>query len=264
MRTFRLIVLAGAGLAALTSSAFAQGRVKYNIYTRLDGPLVSARPYPANRADSVRRPGYNGRLWVGRPVVGGREDVYPRDWSDPGPNSYGAFENDDSIVYARLGTTVVGFSPWEEVDGNRQLEAARQKWLEMHNFTGGVRTFVNDAYVERFELASADEPAADAQPGARGIQPRATITLPIDQPRFRKRMQVEASPKAVGGAQLLKPQHDGEVARISAPSHLPHTIVITGKDNAPKAEADKAVAKAEDAPKQEAKKETVASAAETK
>ena len=49
--------------------------------TRNDGRhLATARPYPANIVDSTARPGFNGRVWIGREIVGGTDHQRPSDW----------------------------------------------------------------------------------------------------------------------------------------------------------------------------------------
>src|SRR5258705_438844 len=41
-------------------------------------PIATMAPYPAGMADDVRRPGFNGRLWVGRPIIGSmQQGPYP-------------------------------------------------------------------------------------------------------------------------------------------------------------------------------------------
>lgn len=148
--------------------------------------LASMPPYPAGRADDVRRPGFNGRLWIGRPIIGGRDNEYPLGWGSPGPAAYGASETDFREAYARVNTMVVAVSPWVSipVGGLGDLEAARNEWLKEQGYVGGVRTFINDAYLPR-ELTQGEAPGA-----RRAITPRATIQVPADMPSFRSRQQV--------------------------------------------------------------------------
>ncbi len=154
--------------------------------------LATPRPYPAGIADSVRRHGFNGRLWV--------------TMSNPGPvtyhhstgsnaEAYGAAGHDDARVLARIGTEVVGFSPWHAFssEGMKRYEIARQLWLKEHGYTGGVRTFVNDAYLANHlpVHAMAEAPADSTIVAKKGkIEPRAIIEISPDVPRFRKRMEV--------------------------------------------------------------------------
>ncbi len=152
--------------------------------------LATPRLYPEARADSVRRPGFNGRLWVGTITVGPYDVEYATDEGNPGPTAYGAVDHNDRVL-ARIGTEVVGFSPWGVFggDGLQRFETARQEWLKEQGYTGGVRTFVNDAYLigAPVLLTLADEPAPA---GTRVIQPRAIIEIAPEVTRFRKRMHV--------------------------------------------------------------------------
>jgi hypothetical protein len=170
-------------------------------------PVATLAPYPVGMADDVRRPGFNGRLWVGRPIMGSmQQGPYPVGWGSPGPEAYGAFDNQDADVWARVGHQVVGISPWESIDleGLKRLEAARGFWLQEQGYTGGVRTFVNDRYMWK-----QDEEKADAHASAVPT-PRATITLPADLPRQRRRIRVDAAPSpavcpGVGPARISWP-----------------------------------------------------------
>lgn len=145
--------------------------------------LATRMPYAAGQADSVHRPGFNGREWLSRSVVGNGDDAFARDWNSPGPSAYGAAEDDRSLVYARVGELIVAFSPWEaqQTFGLQHLENARQTWLKEHGYVGGVRTFTNDA--------KGSEKQANALP-----QPRATIQVNPEIPKFRSRMQVQRTP----------------------------------------------------------------------
>src|SRR5689334_24090487 len=98
----------------------------------VDRPIATRALYPAAMADDVRRPGFNGRLWVSRPIIGSmQQGPYPVGWGSPGPEAFGGFDNQDAEVYARVGHQVVGLTPWESIDtqGLRRLEAARNFWL---------------------------------------------------------------------------------------------------------------------------------------
>jgi hypothetical protein len=161
-------------------------------------PLATMAPYPSGRADSVHRPGFNGKLWISRPMIGGQADNLLLGWPEPGPAAYGAAETDGSVVYARLDQVVVGFSPWVKQDGRALLkqEHARNVWLAENGYTGGVRTFVNDAYMPREVMASAEP--VKARPS---MEPAAIMERPIDLPRFKTRMDVMALPKGATLAQ---------------------------------------------------------------
>jgi hypothetical protein len=121
-----------------------------------------------------------------------------------GAGAYGVHEDDDTRILVRVGNVQVGISPWKRIDafGLRHLEDARNRWLHAHGFTGGVRTFRNDAYAPAHEHAFDDAdlrllPPADERTEVRAlphreiIQPRATITIPVETPRFRQRMRVD-------------------------------------------------------------------------
>jgi hypothetical protein len=146
--------------------------------------IATARPYAMGRADDVRRPGYNGALWIGRPIIGPDTHHWPLGWGEPGPSAYGASEMDFSVVHVLVGQVSVPISPWEAVAGigMSHIESARQEWLKERGYIGGVRTFVNDAYLLKEHHAKAD------------IQPRATIQVAPDVTRFKSRMQVKATP----------------------------------------------------------------------
>lgn len=210
MRYIHSLVLFCAAAVLVPCVASAQERVEYNIASRLRGQLATRPPYPAARADDVNRPGFNGRLWVGRTIIGGQADYSP---ADDGHAAYGADGYDNSMAYVRIGSIVSAVSPWDVVkgSGNRSLEAGRQQWLAEQGYTGGVRSFVNDLYVER--PAPADQVASAGTPDSaakKAIEPRATIHLPIDQPRFKSRMHVKAN-----GAEALV-----TLARKDQPMHI--------------------------------------------
>lgn len=192
MRYVHSVVLSCAVASLFPALASAQTRVEYNIASRLRGQLATRPPYPAGRADDVNRPGFNGRLWIGRTIIGGQTNYAVADDSQ---GTYGAGENDNSMAYVRIGSIVSAVSPWEVVrgSGNHSLEAGRQQWLAEQGYTGGVRTFVNEAYLERYLTTSDQVAAAPDSQAKKAVEPRATIHLPIDQPRFKSRMHVKAT-----------------------------------------------------------------------
>jgi|GEM_PF-851114 len=211
-----------AALASFAGSASAQVSREYN-YLNEQGQLSSRPLYPAARADSVRRPGFNGRLWISRPIIGGINEQYPLGWGDPGPAAYGADEYSSATVHARIGQVDVTLSPWENVQGqgNASLAMSRNRWLSERGYTGGVRTFVNDLFVHYYfssgdRVASA-ESANKAQTGE--SLPRATMHLPLDQPRFRSRMQVNAGADAI----VTLAGSDSEL-RVSWPEAAPANL----------------------------------------
>jgi hypothetical protein len=179
-----LVIVAGAAQLAVVSD----GREP-----RPARVLVTQAAYPAGMVDDVRRPGFNGRLWVDRPIIGSmQQGPYPVGWGSPGPEAYGAFDNQDAEVWARVGHQAVGIAPWESIDaeGLKRLEAARNYWLQEQGYTGGVRTFVNDLYLwKQADAKPVEEQHAAASPVP---TPRATITLPADMPHQRRRIRVDA------------------------------------------------------------------------
>ncbi len=188
------------------------GQFQYTGYAAaMDRPIATIAPYPSGMADDVHRPGFNGRLWVSRPVLGGRRGPYPYGWASPGPEAYGAFDQQSAVVYARVGHHVISISPWVQIhqDGLQGLEEARNFWLKEHGYTGGVRTFVNDLYMpQRLSAAESTDPV-EAPAGL--PTPRAVFELPADMPRMRSRIRVEAA-----GAPAVLARSD-EPMRISWP-----------------------------------------------
>lgn len=222
-----LVATAALALAAFAGAASAQVRHEYN-YHNEHGKLATRPLYPVGRADSVRRPGFNGKLWISRPIIGGMSDCDALGWSDPGPAAYGADEYDGSQVHAKVGQVDVAFSPWEYVQGrgNKSLNMARNKWLRERGYTGGVRTFVNDLFTHYYStsgerVASAETETPSAQQGQ--VQPRATIHMPLDQPRFRSRMQVNGQLNS-GAEAIVKLANADSTLRVSWPDAAPSQI----------------------------------------
>jgi hypothetical protein len=181
-----------------------------------NGPLATRAPYPGNTVDDVHRPGFNGRLWVGRPILGGTHGPYPSTWPSPGPEAYGALDNEDARLYTTVGHLTIPLSPWIELPGSglQRLDEARSWWLKEQGYVGGVRTFVNDAYLPPCADGAC---GAGANAGNKGeIKPSATIRLPDDMPRVRGRMRVNAQPQDLPG--------EGP-ARISWPLNAPREAV---------------------------------------
>lgn len=152
------------------------------------GPaLATRRPYPAGRADDVRRPGFNGSMWVGESHWGGVQHHWPVDSGSPGAASYGATGREDEMVFVNLGPYVVAINPWESIDATgkerpakirQKLEDARNEWLKERGYVGGVRTHVNDAHLHAPVARATD------------FEPAAVIQAPTDQPKLRSKMQV--------------------------------------------------------------------------
>lgn len=203
-RKLAVMVLALSAVAAWGSVAGAEVQV-------IGGTRLATRaPYPFNRADDVRRPGFNGREWIGRPVIGGVDTGYPMGWRDPGPAGYGAEENDSPRVWVKVGTEAICINPWEQIStgGLSRLENARNEWLAQHGYVGGVRTFVNDS----LRYGGMTTVSAD-------IQPRASFEWPIDQPRFKHRQQVHNEQGATPAVVLRA----GD--RVSWPMSAPADVV---------------------------------------
>lgn len=205
-------------LCAIAGSAKAQVGVQYTLQDGAPGQLATLPLYPPGMADDVRRPGFNGRLWISRPIIGGVDTGYPTAWRDPGPASYGAPDDVNPTVYARIGNTAATIPAFEYVQGSglKCLESARSAWLAEHGFTGGVRTFVNDLYL----YAPQGVETAQASSAGHEIQPRATIHTAPDQPRFKARMQVRNS--RASGAAAIALLGDGAPLNISWPQSAPN------------------------------------------
>jgi len=217
-----LMALAGAAAVGEVINHYGQDG-HYGGVRRDQRPLATGFLYPPGMVDDVRRPGYNGRLWVGRPIIGGiQQGPYAVDTGTPGTDAYGAFGADadpSNVVYARVCHLVVGVDPWQTIpeQGYSRYEHARNFWLKEQGYTGGVRTFVNDLNVWKPESGQAQASTAGSDP-----TPRATIQLPADMPRQRRRIRVDAGGPAP--AQLVVCPGEGP-ARISWPMAAPERAV---------------------------------------
>ncbi len=155
----------------------------------------------------------NGRLFQGKVF---RSTPRPEiDWPGPGPERYGAPNDDGSVVHARVGRAVVSFSPWvtyryvqpRRVDlrywnapswsrrpagvsqgftspaverAERDIRHARNVWLREHGYAGGVRTFKN--------------PVRGGADSARGTpEPAGWFRKPAEFPRTRSSEHVRMS-----------------------------------------------------------------------
>lgn len=196
-----------------------------------DRPIATIAPYPSGMADDVRRPGFNGRLWVSRPVIGGMQGPYPLGWDSPGPEAYGAFDNQSAVVYAKSGHVIVALSPWVRVEpeGLKRLEEARNFWLKERGYVGGVRTFVNDLYLyKQADEATSDAgaaPQASAEPKQPGAIPEPILKfeVPSDIPRGRSRIRVHGNGNDAPVAE----------ARISWPMNAPADVVARSATTVP-------------------------------
>ncbi|MFN0132224.1 MAG: hypothetical protein ACKVW3_06790 [Phycisphaerales bacterium] len=198
------------------------GFVRHDHSTLDQRPIATRADYPSGMADSVNRPGFNGRLWVTTPIIGGSE-TYAVESGNPGAEAYGAAGAEDARVYARVGHQVVSISAWErqEKHGLKRFEEARNFWLKEQGYTGGVRTFVNDAYLPRTVAAAGEAEGGAASGGETGgkavPEPRATIRLPGDVPRSRGRLRVDAD--GVSGQMVGRPVLTA--SRVSWPLGVP-------------------------------------------
>lgn len=184
--------------------------------------VADRKSYPEGRADSVRRPGFNGAAWSGETVIGG-VDSWAVDSGSPGAAAYGAVGQEDMIAHLRVGPYVIGVNPFEEIraEGKEiprqilaKMEEARNQWLRDHGYVGGVRTFMNDA-----KPISEPKQAID-------LTPKAVIPAPTDLPKTRSKMEVRAAEPRPAVAST-----GPGVTRISAPptvsltSSRPPTLV---------------------------------------
>jgi hypothetical protein len=185
----------------------------------MDRPIATTPAYPVGMADDVRRPGFNGRLYVTRPILGVLQGDFARTVPRPELDAYGAYLTPCESVPARVGLLTISISPWHawNEQGHRGLERARQVWLAENNYTGGVQTHVNDYFLWR-ELSQPTEPGHVSTP-----EPAAVIELAPDAPRGRSRMRVDAAPGcgSAAAAILLQQGH----VRISWPHAAPGIIV---------------------------------------
>jgi hypothetical protein len=199
-------------------------------------PIATSAPYPPNMVDDVRRPGFNGRLWVTRPIIGGMQGPWALDEGVPGPSAYGAFDRQDATVYVRVVHTTIGVSAWDQWNGPglQHIERARQFWLREQGYTGGVRTFVNDATIWTPREATTEHASLDAKPEKPGraedIQPRATIQVPDGMPK-RSRIRVE-KPATELQAVRIADLPGGGPARISLPPGARGDGVIRAAESA--------------------------------
>jgi hypothetical protein len=150
--------------------------------------VADRKPYPSGRADSVRRPGFNGKAWSGETFIGG-VDTWAMDTGEPGADAYGARGHEGAVANIRVGPYVVGVNPFEEIRAEGKeiprhilsaMEDARNEWLRDHGYVGGVRSFTNDTN------GMQPKQAID-------LTPKAVIPAPTDLPRTRSRMEVRSA-----------------------------------------------------------------------
>lgn len=85
----------------------------------------------------------NGRLWAQSPFLRVPSPVVQR--AGRGPEYFGADPLADPLVAVRVGTSVIGVSPWNQTgsSGLAGIDRARSRWLRDRGYVGGVRTFTN-------------------------------------------------------------------------------------------------------------------------
>jgi hypothetical protein len=144
--------------------------------TNRDRLLATPPPFPHGRADDTRRPGFNGRLWVGENFTNGFRN--PLAWGDPGPTYFGSSDRHAPTAFVRIGTQAIAISPWISLDSQSfpTHEAGRGLWLREQGFTGGVRTHVHPSVIQ--QVTESDNRHASADTGKSSVpQPRATIRV---------------------------------------------------------------------------------------
>lgn len=163
-----------------TTAALSLGAFTFN---RIDvAPLLAQRPLRGGVDDPAR----DGRAPVWN---SGNPDAM----TDRHAAAYGAAGQEGAVILVHAGPRhIVAINPFAAVESRtadgqpmpaelvRRLESARSAWLNENGYTGGVRTFVNDA-----------APKAEHKDAA-AIQPRGVIQLNPEVTRFKSRMQVHA------------------------------------------------------------------------
>ncbi|MEM9065041.1 MAG: hypothetical protein AAGB51_06075 [Planctomycetota bacterium] len=165
---------------------------------------VSIATVPQYRTDTVQTVTRYGsslgraRLWEQRGYVSGINLRPLREWPGPGPARYGASEEDlYSMVYARVGGVLVEFSPWvrqsrmNSAGVQDRLEQVRIQWLRRNGFTGGVRTVVNPLAVLAGDAGT--HMGTEYQGVNDAPKPRATIKVPAERTKIRRKMLVDAN-----------------------------------------------------------------------
>lgn len=203
----------------------ATGRVRSD-----DRILATPMPYADDRVDDVRRPGFNGRLWVGETFR--RERTWwptGENWEEPLKYGAGPDWNSGQTVRARVGVLSVGVNAWSRIndEGLRNLERARQLWLKEQGYTRGTRTFVNPKRLIEIERAGAANPVKTSAVVA-PLTPRATIRLESGERSRPVHRQVDA----------------GEAMRFSWPHAAPADAVARTSDVAEEPVTAKAEEKA--------------------
>ncbi len=140
-------------------------------------------------------------------------------WNRPGPDAYGAHQDDYSLYYARVGNVVVSASPWVHVNddsGLQRVERARQTWLREQGYTGGTRTFRNHRYTSHASMGSLEN---------QGDWNKITIQLP-KRPRFEVNAGEDAQPQQAPRVVVAR----ADDARIVVRRETNETTAITRAD----------------------------------
>lgn len=182
-------ILLAAMTAAIVTGQLNQPYIgtPYGGLSNQERTLVYPPPYPYNIADSVRRPGFGGKLWISSNTIIGGQPSYRYGPVEPGAAYYGAPERSNGAIAVRVEHLITTVGPWQRIgtvgpgaQGNlARMERGRQQWLREYGYTGGTRTFVNAALISGERTAST-------------IRPRATIILPPDATRLKRRLEVRA------------------------------------------------------------------------
>jgi hypothetical protein len=173
-------------------------------------PVAKASTGAALGLDDPHRADINGKVWIGRPLIGG---VDTGDKATSHASEYGAYDERTGRVYISVPglfpfqtSIVTAIDPWQKQNDRStvrndwsnpysnahnkladRLEEARQAWLKDNGYVGGVRTFVNDATLYRTKPENAPQSNGEGK-----IEPRATIQLSPDAARRSRPLRVEA------------------------------------------------------------------------
>lgn len=217
-------------IGSVIGVAIAVNSLSWHDNRRTGRPIATPAAYPAGMADDVNRPGFNGRAWSSRPVIGGTQGPYPTACSS-WASQYGAFGNESATVFVRVGGQVVGINAFKPItqNGLRRFEEARNFWLKENGYVGGVRTFTNDAFAVQKPEALVNPDVSKQVVRVNGkIEPRASFQLPDDMPRRKGRLRVDAGNP--NGAVAITKFQEG-YARVSWPMNAPADAVARTEAN---------------------------------
>lgn len=207
-------------------------------------PMLGARgelaTWPVGKVSTIAGAGLNeepmsevaGRVWVGRPIIGGIETG---DRAGSSAERYGAYDQKGMRVAVQIEplfhfqSAMVGVinpfvqqndrsmrrnpygNPFQDAQDRvaDRLEDARQQWLKDNGYVGGVRTHVNDANLWKKD--------AKAQSSSEQIVPRATIQMNPDAPKRSGSFRVDAGSRVPKSAVEKVATSEPVQQRISAP-----------------------------------------------